>query len=313
MTIAELSVSAASQSREHADWLELKALASDDGNSSLQDLIAELRRNGSTDAIEESTGASADAHGELTERIAGDAFSEIEERALAAGPGYPFHVGTRSIQALSSVDDRSSTYLFLLLLSVYGVRAVTVGVRPERDFEDISQFAAQGYFGLNEHDGHYLFAFPRRTKAPGFAQAVEDLSSQLGEGVGAKDVTPSAQQKDAHLDVVVWHGFPDRRPGQLIAFGQCAAGGNWRTKVTELGDCGDWCRAWMIEPPAVDPMRMLFIPHRLGYDEWATRAILGGVLFERCRIAYYAPAIPASVMSRCAKWSDAVINQLVRR
>ena len=298
---------ASSDITAHADWLELKALAAGDRNSSFQDLVAEMRRAGSTDAIEESMDALVDSRGETSERIADAVFYELEDRACAAGTGYPFSVGEQAIQLNADLFAAGSTYVFLLLLSRFGVNAAKgARVRPERDFEDISLAAAEGYFGHNEHDGSYLFAFPRRTAASGFPAAVDELSEQLGEGGGANRVKPAAQQKDARLDVVVWHGFPDRRPGQLIAFGQCAAGANWTTKLSDLPDTSRWCQAWMFQPPSVPPVRMFFVPHRPTRDEWWTSATIGGVLFDRCRIAHHVPQLPSEVRSRCIRWLEAV-------
>lgn len=296
-----------------ADWLELKALSAADGNSSFQDLVAELRRDGSTDAVQESNDALVDTRGETSERLADAVFSELEERVRAAGRGYPFAVGEQAIQLDSDALGAGSTYIFLLLLSWFGVAAGKgTRVHPERDFEDISMAAAEGYFGRNEHDGSFLFAFPRRTKAPGFPAAVDELARRLGEGGGAKPVTVATQQKDAHLDIVAWHGFADGRPGQLIAFGQCAAGANWTTKLSELPDTRSWYQAWMLRPPSVPAVRMFFVPHRLTRDEWETRAILGGVVFERCRIAYHTPQLPNGVRQRSLKWSHSVLASRVR-
>ena len=314
MTLGIGSPLASGDSTTQADWLELKALASLDGNSSFQDLVAELRRGGSTDAIQDSMDALVDTRGETSERLADAVFSELEERALAAGDGYPFAVGDQAIQLGSNAPSTGSTYVFLLLLSWFGVSAgAGTRVRPERDFEDISHAAAMSYFGCNEHDGSYLFAFPRRTKATGFPAAVDELARRLGEGGGAKPVQPAADQKDAHLDLVVWHGFADKRPGQVIAFGQCAAGSNWTTKLSELPDTRSWCQAWMLQPPCVPAVRMFFVPHRLTREEWETRATIGGVLFERCRIAYHAPELPRAVRTRGMRWSEAVLESRVRK
>ena len=313
MTSGIRSPSASSDSTTQADWLELKALASFDGNSSFQDLVAEFRRGGSTDAIQDSMDALVDVRGETSERLADAVFAELEERALSAGDGYPFSVGDQAIQLGPDALSTGSTYVFLLLLSWFGVAAGTgTRIRPERDFEDISQAAAESYFGRNEHDGSYLFAFPRRTRASGFPAAVDELARELGEGGGAKPVKPAAHQKDAHLDLVVWHGFADRRPGQVIAFGQCAAGANWTTKLSELPDTRSWCQAWMLQPPCVPAVRMFFVPHRLTREEWETRATIGGVLFERCRIAYHAPELPSTVRTRGVRWSKAVLASRVR-
>lgn len=314
MTTGIGSPSAASDSTTLADWLELKALASHDGNSSFQDLVAEFRRGGSTDAIQDSMDAQVDTRGEISERLADAAFAELEERAIAAGDGYPFSVGDQALQLERDALGTDSTYIFMLLLSSFGVAAGTgTRVRPERDFEDISHAAAESYFGGNEHDGSYLFAFPRRTKASGFRAAVDELAQKLREGGGAKPVKPAASQKDAHLDLVVWHGFADRRPGQVIAFGQCATGANWSTKLSELPDTRSWCQAWMLEPPCVPAVRMFFVPHRLTREEWDTRATIGGVLFERCRIAFHTPQLPSAVRARGMRWSRAVLASRVRK
>ena len=292
-----------------ADWIEIKALLSADHNASIQDLIAEIRRYGSTDALSLDLRGLSDSGGELSEQVASDAFSEIEERADAAGPGYPFVIEEQHIQFHSAVDVTESTYVFLLLLSSSGMKESPQSQRhPERDFEDISLKAAEHYFGSNEHDGSYAFGFPRRRAAAAFPAAVDELSDLLGEGGGAIESSLAAQQKDAHLDLVVWHGFPDRKPGQVIAFGQCATGRHWRRKITELPEGDVWCRAWMIDPPAVSPIRMLFLPHRLNEDQWRIAAILGGVLFDRCRIAYHAPKVPRGVSTNCAAWVREVLN-----
>lgn len=308
MTVDIGSVLASNDACTHADWLELKALSAADGNSSFQDLVAEIRRSGSTDAVQDSYEALVDARGEMSEQLADAVFTELQERAEAAGCGYPFTLTSEAIQLESAALQSDSTYLFLLLLSRFGVSAGKgSSVRPERDFEDISLAAAESFFGLNNHDGSYLFAFPRRTKPAGFPAAVDDLARSIGEGGGAKPIPLLAWQKDAHLDVAVWHGFSDPWPGRLIAFGQCAAGSNWAGKLSELPDTRNWCQAWMVDPPIVPPVRMFFVPHRLTRDDWKTRAAIGGVVFERCRIAYHSPRIPTQVRKRVCRWSKTVL------
>lgn len=297
---------------ELADWVELKALSTDDNNASFQDLVAELRRSGSIDAVYEGISASVDSHGTLSESLVTDAFDEIGERSIAADLGYPFKVKEDYIQ-LKSIDILNSTYIFQLLISFLGIDAGKKSrVRPERDFEDISLEAARNYFGFNEHDGYYLFAFPRRTNQKSFPDAVNELTRKLGEGGGCKHATIARNRKDAHLDLVVWHGFKDEKPGQLIVFGQCAAGKNWKSKITELPDTGQWCNTWMYERPLVSPVRMFFIPHCPTREEWTTELPYGGITFERCRIAYHAPEVPQHIASRCRRWIEAALAHVQR-
>ena len=242
---------------EQADWLELKALFSYDGNASIQDLAAELRREGPGDGISE--GERDDNRWGVSERLVIDAFSEIEDRAVSAGSGYPFSVGDQYIQIDSAKDIKMSSYVFQLLLSQFGVEAGNVaGVRPERDFEDLSLWAARRYFGTSPHVGSYRFAFPRRGDERSFPHAVDKLSVLLGEGGGAKTRTLANQQQDAGLDIVVWNGFPDKRPGQVIAFGQCTTAKNWKGKANDLVDAQSWCISWMRDAPSVSPIRMFF-------------------------------------------------------
>lgn len=303
---------AASGSYELADWIELKALSTDDKNASFQDLVAELRRSGSIDAVYEDMDASVDSHGTPSELLVTDAFAEIGERSVAADSGYPFNVKEDYIQ-LKSIDISSSTYIFQLLVSSLGIDAgKKARVRPERDFEDISLEAARNYFGCNDHDGYYLFGFPRRTKQRSFPDAVNELTRMLGEGGGCQHAAIARNRKDAHLDLVVWHGFQDKNPGQLIAFGQCATGKNWKSKITELSDAGKWCEIWMNKSPLVSPVRMFFIPHRPTRDEWITELPYGGITFERCRIAYHAPEVPHHIASRCRRWIKAALTHAQR-
>lgn len=311
MIIPLKSPGAAAGPSRLADWLELKALFSADRNASSQDLVAELRRDGSVDAMIDVNNESGmtNFNDESPELIAKDAFLEIEDRSKAAGAGYPFAVVDQYIELDLSSDVALNTYLFLLALSNYGIDAGKgPNIYPERDFEDISLEAAKKYFGSNPHDGSYLFAFPRRTDERSFAEAVEELARLLNEGGGARNSPLVDQQKDAHLDLVVWHGFADRRAGQLIAFGQCTTNKEWKDKVTNLPPTEAWCRAWMIESPAVSPVRMFFIPHRPDESQWNTVAIFGGILFDRCRIAYHIPILPDRVTATCAKWMNIALK-----
>lgn len=198
-------------------------------------------------------------------------------------------------------------------MSRFGVnRRIPSYIRPERTFEDISLDAARDYLCHSTRDDSYLFAFPRRTQEKSFSEAVNKLSVLLGEGGG---INPSRRvrarvQKDASLDLVVWRGFPDQRPGQLIAFGHCAAGKDWRSKARELPEPDDWCITWMRDPPVVLPLRMFFIPHRLDESDWRIPPLRGQILFDRCRIAYHAPAIPPGVQSEAAPWIDYMVETL---
>src|SRR5437763_1497985 len=87
----KLSIPAASDPTETlADWLEIEALKAANKQFSLEALVRVIRRTGSTDAVAETTG---DRGSETSQRVAEDAFGEIENRVQACGPDrYPFAV-----------------------------------------------------------------------------------------------------------------------------------------------------------------------------------------------------------------------------
>ena len=78
----------------------------------------------------------------------------------------------------------------------------------------------------------------------------------------------AAQQKDGTVDMVVFRHFPDGRSGKIVAFGQCAAGKRWETKLTEMQPTNFWAK-WVVGNLVSAPaLRMFFLPWRLGAVEW---------------------------------------------
>jgi len=297
---------------EKADWVELYALKDDDGNASFADLISALGLSGTADAIEEE-----DDEGPLEELTDEDhyegaaeaAFQEITDRVDACRgvkDGYPFALTNNAV--LRRNDSIGSVYCFLLMLSRFGHKAG--GSEGAKLFEELCAEAAKSYFGIDKtHVRSSVFGFPRRVGPAGFARALDALCCELGEGRGARQRPNSADQKDAKLDVVAWRSFADGRQGKLIAFGQCATGTDWKNKTTELGQPMDWCRLWMQDTPAVPPIRMFFVPHRISETVWFQTCVNGGILFDRCRIVQHSESVPEDLREQLAEWSVAAVAE----
>ena len=305
--------SASSSKEEHADWLELRSILDGDLSSSIQDLVRELRRGGAVPEVESST---ADWGSESSERIAQDAFAELEGRAKACGEErYPFDIARHSITLRP--DFRRSPYTFQLLLSRYGL--VKHGeTSPEKLFEELSAHAARRYFGTDGTALGFAFGFPRRYEAKNFVDALNHLCGQLGEGGGAilPEKGPAgiaklkrlSEQKDGKLDIVVWRPFPDGRPGKLIGFGQCATGiTDWQTKFAELQP-SVFRELWLRTGLAVGPVRMFFVPRRVEEDRWHDVAVAAGLLFDRCRISHHVTELSPDLSAACEAWTTHVIK-----
>ena len=49
-----------------------------------------------------------------------------------------------------------------------------------------------------------------------------------------------------------------------MVFGQCATGRNWRDKLTDDLQPGDFCKRWFREQPAFTPSSAFFVPGHMG-------------------------------------------------
>jgi hypothetical protein len=288
--------------QEWADWLELEALHSDDGNASISDLLRVIRRSGSVDGIAAAfSPGQIDRQGERSEQLADDAFSEIEGRLASCPDAYPFTVENNYIELTAEVT--RSSYIFMLLLAEHGHLGGPTSIRGDRVFEEMCFEATRtGFLPPMMTGGSYLFAAPRPAAwKRGFSDAVDSLARALGEGEQARQRNRMRHAKDDGLDVVAWHAFPDGRPGKVILFGQCATGRNWNEKLRDLRP-HEWMEEWFTDVPPVKPVGLFFVPFRLAQDDWASYSRKAGVIMDRCRIAHCLPQPPKSLAKRVERW-----------
>ena len=274
-----------------ADWLELLALISEDGNASHGDLQRVLNRLG----IEDS------------DALCRDSMSELNRRVLAAGEKYPFDF-SGSLVSVKGKWTKYSPYVFCLLLSYCDDKQKKIkGFQHELMFEQLSCIAAKTYL-----DGEVLrFGSPRSDLPKAFRDALRFLCTQVNEWNYFQG-TDTLHRRDGGLDLVAWKHFPDRQLGKLILFGHCASGQNWDEKITELQPA-DFCSQWLggEKSPIV---KTFFIPHRVPPDAWEFRAISAKLLFDRCRIACWADSNEFCSVTKQAslRWCEKVLKKVAR-
>lgn len=283
-----------------ADWVEILALISPDENSSKGDLESALR----TASVLEARGDAA-----IEEKCL-QVFNELEERAKSADTAYPFDIegGTITVK-----QDRNQfvAYIFCLLLSYFkwkSQRHREVGVNPWLLFENLSSIAAKNYvagkvitFGTSRGESNKA--------AKAFRTIVDLLSHDLGEGGGFRD-QPIKGVKDDKVDLVAWRDFNDEWPSKLVLFGQCAAGTGWLEKDRELAPQAFWDQ-WMSVGKVSEHLRSFYMPQRIHKNMWNKRARRTGLLFDRCRIAYWSFKDNNAVLSdgRYKTWCDFVLKK----
>jgi hypothetical protein len=260
-----------------ADWLELYAQLSADGNSSKGDLESALK----TASVLEAKGSDA------LEALCLEVFSELEQRVVAAGEAYPFLIAG-SVLSSKPKQEEFAAYLFCLYLSYFRwstKRNSEIKVNPWLLFEELSCVAAVEY--LNGEG--VLFGTSRgNTKAAqkGFKAAVSNLCRQMGEGKDFK-AQPDLSRKDDGVDLVAWKRFTDKRPSMLVMFGQCAAGHDWAEKLTRLKPSAFWGQ-WTVDSAVSPHLSSFYVPHRIVEAKWEYSGRYAGILFDRCRVAYWA-------------------------
>ncbi len=260
-----------------ADWLEIRAFLAADRNSSMGDLesglnLSSVLERGGSDAVE---------------RKCLDAFNELEDRAFCAGDGYPFEVDGSVLRAKANIEEHSA-YIFCLCLSYFQwstLRKWEINIDPWLLFEELSAIAAAQFI-----DGKVMnFGTSRKatkTATRAFRATVDVLCKNIGEGEGFKD-QDILDTKDDKVDLVAWRDFADGKSSKLIMFGQCAGGDGWLGKLSELQPQEFWDQ-WMVRGKVSQLIKSFYIPHRIPSPKWDKHARKTGLMFDRCRIAYWA-------------------------
>jgi hypothetical protein len=287
-----------------ADWVEVQVLRSANKEFSLEACVQVIRRTGSTDAL---AGALGDRGSEVSQRVAQEAFAEIENRAHACGTDrYPFAVEPGLLRLKQAQE--ISPYILLLLLSLRKPTAGHAGTSAL--FEALCANAALGYLGGPENGAEVIrFGSPREAPLTKLSAAIDHMCAALGEGGGCRHPRLARHTGDDELDIVVWRKFPDSKEGKLIAFGQCASGAtDWQAKLSKL-DGARFCKKWLRRMCVVDPVRLYFVPRRIPRDEWEHAGIDGGILFDRCRIVACLSHTNAELTRRCTQHARTLLAE----
>ena len=272
-----------------ADWLELMALQSPDENSSKGDLESAL-----------TTASLMSKEGIETKVLS--VFAELQSRSRASGPAYPFAINGAVLQFRGDRTEYSS-YLFCLALSYFGwstKRHWEINVDPWLLFEELCAIAAAQFIGGRVH--RFGTSRIRTTNTSVFKAAIDQLCIDLGEGVKFKP-QPPRWKKDDKVDLVAWKEFKDKKTSKLIMFGQCAAGDNFKDKLSDLDPVAFW-KKWMSGSSVSPHLKSFYIPHRVHELDWDNMAIDCGIIFDRCRVCNWAFQQNSSITSdaRYRRW-----------
>ncbi|MBN1459772.1 MAG: hypothetical protein JXA57_09545 [Armatimonadetes bacterium] len=285
-----------------ADFAEL--LCWSRGSTSEREIIACLGR---IDDNDNNVGCTDDddENGETLIEV----MNEIERRAVACGSGYPFRLEMEG-SVLHLEDGAQDTapsivYLYLLLSTRLNMKdnRVHAGLDGTRLLETLSAHVLKNYLG-NTRAKAVVFG----TSQPGtFEEKVNGLCRDLSEGEGFRNLDQTATQaKDDKLDTVGWVPFSDRLPGQLIVFGQCKTGSNWRDATAQLQP-ESFVKSWIRGTILVNPVRACFIAEAADRARWKSDSVNAGILFDRCRLVDWCDGV---AIDDIKKWALAAKDTL---
>lgn len=297
--------SASAPSVELADWVELTALFSKDGNTSQEDLARALRRPSSL-TEDEARELAEDAFDEIADRQRTLAWSSSGRRKL-----YPFKLASggevlQSNFAGIEKERNAIVYVFMLAISRWSMHAEKrrlKNIDPTATFERICGDALLSYWGGRGPfaSGLTIGTSAGRTKKT-FPKLIEDLCSGLREGLGWKKDAKSPGAGDGGLDIAVWRHFCDTRAGRIVAFAQCKTGVHWDADIGKLTPRA-FCNNYFQKGLVLDPIPVYMVPNRIEARDWDRHTDqCRGILLDRCRISQFAADAKDAAIAECRTW-----------
>ena len=188
---------------------------------------------------------------------------------------YSFKLYSLELGIIKSNPDLSEKqkvfYLFSLILAIYGNWFESQ--IAWKLFERLSNEAFRLYLWWKS----IVFGFPDWT-TQNLSSKIDNLANEINESRWIQN--PLSTAKDDKLDIVTIREIDSRR-NKLIMLSQCAAGHDWKTKLTQLSlhKWQQYINFW------VQPLRWFscveFIDdEEVFYDKW----LEWGILFDRSRI-----------------------------
>lgn len=234
--------------------------------------------------------------------------AEIRYRSEVCDGRYPFRLVNRDYGIIYSQDERRSNLIYRYLLMCTRIQMNTDRSHANLDgallFERLSAAVAKTFFGQNAKVDVFGTS---RANAGGFREKLRRLIAEMKEG-GDLHVNDGHRPQDENIDIVVWKGFSDKLPSQMIAFGQCKTGTSWSDKLSEL-NTESFCKTWFTRQPVLTPVRLFFCAQYFPRRIWQVRANEAGLVFDRFRIIDYLPEdLDEALCVEIQEWTNAAFN-----
>ena len=270
-----------------ADFLELKALLSEDGQCFSEDIVGALEL-----AADQ---AYLDVDDEIRNRedIASGAVARMSSRRRILAASYPFDFDDEGnvISFTGEEQDPGHTaYLVSLILSNLQSQSPLLGdpnLHPTqgevRCLRQYFQYFATAAIAGEVGGPAWSFGFPR-PDGSGFLTKLSEIWRSLKDGkVNAASSAPSSP-KDDQIDIFAWREQNDGLPGFLLIAAQVATGRDWKAKPIRDHVANVFPNRWFNPTPATIMVPYHVIPFARPDEEFRDDILVLGNVLHRLRV-----------------------------
>ena len=270
-----------------ADYLELKAVLSRDGQCFSEDIVHALKLTA------EAEFADVNAEIESREDVAAGAVARMASRKRVLAAAYPFALDDRGdaiIFIAEQPDPGQAAYLISLLLS--NLRALSPlldgsAMHPSddevRQLRQHFQYFATAAITAEIGGPAWSFGYPR-PDGTGFIGKLSEIWAVLRDGSVKADSAAPAAPKDDQVDVFAWREQRDGLPGFLLVAAQVATGGSWKDKSIKSHIDRVFPARWFDRPPATEMVAYHVIPFARPDDKFRDDVLVLGNVLHRLRV-----------------------------
>ena len=270
-----------------ADYLELKAIFSEESQSFSQDIVDTL------DLAADWQFSDVDSEMRNREEIADGAVARMASRRRVLAATYPFELddGGNVISFIIEDQDLGQTaYLLSLLLSNLSAISPLLSsseIHPSGDevraLRQWFQYFATAALAAEIGGQAWSFGFPRPDRS-GFIRKLSEIWAVLKDGSVGTDPSAPAAPKDDQVDVFAWREPEDGLPGFLLAAAQVATGKDWKNKSIKLHVDHVFLSRWFKHTPVTRMIPYHVIPFARPDEKFRDDVLVLGNVLHRLRV-----------------------------
>ena len=272
-----------------ADFLELNALFSKDGQSFSEDIVNALELTAETEYND------VDTEIEIREEVAAGAVARMSSRKRILATSYPFNIdddGDVIFFTGEQTDLGHTTYLVSLILSnLKSVSPLLVGSdahpteKEVRRLRQYFQYLATAAIAAEVGGPAWSFGFPR-PDGTGFLTRLTEIWAFLRDGKVGADPSAPPDPKDDQVDIFAWREQKDGLPGFLLIAAQVATGRNWKSKSIKNHVERVFAQRWFSPAPVTEMVAYHVIPFARPDEKFRDDVLVLGNVLHRLRVPF---------------------------